>query len=367
MDDHGRREGRSTMSASGSTEARRPTPWALIVPTGLAVGAIAVVVVLLTSGQPHPVASAPMPLASSPATVSPAPRAPVTPSSGSTLPSAATTAPPTAVPLAPFDGEAALKHVIALAGIGVRKGGTVNEHKGADYIAGQLRQWGYEPVIQTFKLPNGTTSRNVVARAKGESGRALVLGAHMDSKKPSPGANDNASGCGALLEIARDISARRLYASVDFVFFGTEEMVDANRAHHHYGSRYYVRSLSSSERAAISGMVSVDMIGTGSRFVSRTMGTGPQGLSNLLVRMAKKRGMPASYLKDPSAAGWSDHEAFERVGIPVSWIEWQTDPLYHTAKDTAGHVRSVRLKSTGQLVLDFVAGATETTLSGLRR
>jgi hypothetical protein len=273
------------------------------------------------------------------------------------------------VPLAPakFDGARALKDITALAKIGVRKSGTANERLGADLIVRHLRAMGYEPEVRTFKLPNGSTSRNVVARASGESTRVIVLGAHMDSKKPSPGANDNASGCAALLEIARNIAGRPLYASVEFDFFGAEEAVDSNPNHHHYGSRRYVKSMSAAQRKAVSGMISLDMIGVGSKLVTRTMGIGPKSLSNLLAARAKSSGFTLSYLRDPSGIGYSDHEPFERIGIPVSWMEWRNDPNYHTTRDTANRVSAAKVARAGQLVLAFVLDADEAMLARLRR
>jgi hypothetical protein len=288
------------------------------------------------------------------------------PTQESATPSVDPTAP---VPLAPakFDGARALKDVTALAKIGIRKSGTTNERLGADLIVRRLRAMGYHPEVRTFKLPSGATSRDVVARASGESTRVIVLGAHMDSKKPSPGANDNASGCAALLEIARNVAGRPLYASVEFVFFGAEEAVDKNPDHHHYGSRRYVRSMSAAQRKAVSGMISLDMIGVGSKLVTRTMGIGPRSLSNLLAARAKSSGFTLSYLRDPSGIGYSDHEPFERIGIPVSWMEWRNDPNYHTIRDTANRVSAAKVARAGQLVLDFVLDADEAMLVRLRR
>lgn len=287
-------------------------------------------------------------------TVTPTPSAESTPA-----------AEPTRTAAARFSGSAALADIVALAKIGVRQGGSENERLGAELIASRLRSMGYDPEIREFALPNGKTSRNVVARAKGDSSRVILLGAHMDSKRPSPGANDNASGCAALLEIARNVAGRQHYATIEYVFFGNEEMIDSNPDHHHYGSRHFAKTLSPAELKAIDAMISIDMIGTGSTMVSRTMGIGPRTLSNLLVRRAKAAGVQLSYLRDPSVAGWSDHEPFERLGIPVSWIEWRNDPNYHTARDTADRVIKSRLKRAGQLALDFVLDADEATLKGL--
>ncbi len=300
--------------------------------------------------------------ASIPATPAP------TPASPSPSPTPASPSPsPTPSARASFDPARALVDIRALEKIGVRNGGSRNELRAASYLAGRLRSMGYSVTIEKVPLPHGRTSRNVLARRIGYSRRTLVLGAHMDSKKPSPGANDNGSGCAAILEIARSVAGREPTATIQFVFFGCEEMVDSNPNHHHYGSRFRVASLTAAQRASTAGMISVDMIGVGHKLVSRNMRRGPQGLSRLLVRRAAARGLAMSYLKDPSAAGWSDHEPFERAGIPVSWVEWRDDPNYHTVRDTSGRVKPALLRKIGQLLLDFVLEADDATLAGLRR
>jgi len=66
-----------------------------------------------------------------------------------------------------------------------------------------------------------------------------VVGAHYDSINKhggSPGANDNASGVGVILEAARVLKRADLPYVVEFVAFGAEESVDGNLAHQHYGS-----------------------------------------------------------------------------------------------------------------------------------
>lgn len=273
---------------------------------------------------------------------------------------------PPSPPLQKIDGAAILAEIRILEGFGVRQGGSDAEARAADYIVGRLSEFGYQPVIEQFPLPNGRTSRNVVARLPGTHGRRIILGAHMDSKPPSLGANDNASGCAALLEIARVTAAQKPFAGIEFVFFGSEEMIDKVADHHHYGSRFHVAATSLSDQQAVSAMVSLDMIGYGTTFVVRNMGLGSQALSTHLIRQANSLGIGASYLRDKSPVGNSDHEAFEKAGIPAAWIEWRDDPVYHTAKDVSGHVRPGLAASAGQLTLDFVMQANEATLGALR-
>src|SRR5687768_11229981 len=89
-------------------------------------------------------------------------------------------------------------HVQALTG--VRKGGSAAERRAAEYVARQLSACGYSLEWQEVPLPGGKRSLNLVA-TRGQ-GLTYLVGAHLDSKPPSPGANDNASGVAACLEVA---------------------------------------------------------------------------------------------------------------------------------------------------------------------
>jgi len=271
-------------------------------------------------------------------------------------------------PLTPpaFGAANAMADVRALEAFGVRAAGSDAERKAADYLMARLTQMGYSPVVlEIVPLPNGRVSHNVSARSVGTSPHLVVLGAHLDSKPPSPGANDNATGCGALLEIARILAEQPVTPQVEFIFFGAEETIDGNPDHHHFGSRERVANLNAAERARIAGMISVDMIGYGPDFVVRTMQRGPQSMRELLLAQAKASGVDLMYLKDPGATGWSDHEAYELAGIPAAWIEWRDDPVYHTAKDTSGHIKPEKVRVAGQLVLDVLRGLDEDALNEL--
>ncbi len=271
-------------------------------------------------------------------------------------------------PLSPqaFDATNAMVEVRALEAFGVRTAGSEAERQAVDYIAARLSKLGYSAVvIGDVPLPNGRVSHNVSARSDGTSSRMIVLGAHVDSKAPSPGANDNATGCGALLEIARILAQQPVTPRVEFVFFGAEEAIDKDPNHHHFGSRTRVAKLTDAERADIAGMVSVDMIGYGPDFAARTMLRGPRSMADLLLATSKATHAGLTFLKDPGETGWSDHEAYELAGIPAVWIEWRDDPVYHTAKDTSAHIRPEKVRIAGQLVLDVLRGLDEDALEAL--
>ena len=76
----------------------------------------------------------------------------------------------------------------------------------------------------------------------------LAVGAHLDTVPTSPGAEDNASGIGALLAVAEAAAERRTRLPVVLIAFGAEEPRGRGDDDHQYGSRAYVASLTADER-----------------------------------------------------------------------------------------------------------------------
>ncbi len=94
----------------------------------------------------------------------------------------------------------------------------------ADYIEAQWRAEGYAVRRQVYEV-SGVASANLEASLAGEArpDEVLVVGAHYDTVPGSPGANDNASGVAALLEIARALRTLRPSLTLRFVAFVNEE------------------------------------------------------------------------------------------------------------------------------------------------
>lgn len=248
-------------------------------------------------------------------------------------------------------------HVNQLAGgIGPREAGTSNEHKAAEYIKGELTKYGYAVTRQSFKLPNGRISYNLIGSRPGiAADKKIILGSHYDSKSGSPGANDNASGSSVLLEMTKYYRYKNTNAGLIFAFFGSEEKVGANSADHHFGSRYYVRSMSAIEKSQTIGMINIDMIGVGSTFHVRSMQKGPMTLVNEMLTFARKNRYGLYFLKDTGRTGMGDHEPFELAGIPVAWLQWRSDPNYHTKNDTYSRIQWNKVDTVARLINGFLS------------
>ena len=142
-----------------------------------------------------------------------------------------------------------------------RGSGTNYERVAAEYIGSQFRQFGLDPggdtddagnktYVQRVPLNSGIvpgeqrSTWNAIGVLKGtQPGEAIMLSAHLDhlgvdesltGDKIFNGADDDASGCVAVLELARVLtSGKRPRRTIYFVCFGSEERGG-------YGSRHFI-------------------------------------------------------------------------------------------------------------------------------
>jgi len=93
-----------------------------------------------------------------------------------------------------------------------------------EYIERAWRAQGYAVTRQEYRVGGEQWANlEVTRRSHSKPGAMVLVGAHYDSVIGCPGANDNATGVAALLEIARSLTAGEPAASVRFVAFVNEE------------------------------------------------------------------------------------------------------------------------------------------------
>src|SRR5919205_1172673 len=88
-----------------------------------------------------------------------------------------------------------------------REPGTPGAEGAVRWLLEQLRPYGFRPRVDRFRADVAGRGRlafaNVVVTAPGRSDSTIVVVAHRDNIGTSPGADDNASGTAALIELAR--------------------------------------------------------------------------------------------------------------------------------------------------------------------
>src|SRR5262249_51776650 len=117
-------------------------------------------------------------------------------------------------------------HVRVLAGlIGERNMARYAQlQRAGDYITSCFESEGFLVGEQSFAAGNRAV-RNLETEisSRNDSTATLVVGAHYDSAHGSPGANDNATGVAALLELARLLRHSKPGLRIRFVAFVNEE------------------------------------------------------------------------------------------------------------------------------------------------
>ena len=139
----------------------------------------------------------------------------------------------------------------------------------------------------------GVKWKNVVAMIPGSvhPEEVVILCAHLDSKSEkrlayAPGADDNASGCAAVLEAIRILSEHTFEKSIKFVFFSREE-------NGWEGSAAYVQTIDN-YRGKIEAVLNLDMIAYGddSEDIDLVTRPGYAWLSSEIDALAQTYGLP---------------------------------------------------------------------------
>jgi hypothetical protein len=250
--------------------------------------------------------------------------------------------------------------------IGPRPGTTRAFHEAAEWVADELRAMGWDVAQQSFPVPAGTSHAGPTEGLPVEAGRStnviasrgrlvpgepwLLVGAHLDTVPTSPGAEDNASGVGALLAVAEAVGDRRTRLPVVLVAFGAEEPRGPTDDDHHYGSRAYVAELTGPERRSLRGMVALDRVGQRG---SMPVGSADPGdpLVDELVEAARRVGVPVLV---ESGQRSSDHWSFVRAGLPGVRIGSIPYAGYHSPADAPAGVDPVAVRDVARIVVRWL-------------
>ena len=206
---------------------------------------------------------------------------------------------------------------------------------------------------------------NVIGYLNNGAPNTIIIGAHYDHlghgedgnsmlrndiTQIHNGADDNASGTAAVIELAKMLKNSKLKSNnYLFITFSAEELGL-------FGSKYFAEH-PTIDLSTVDYMINLDMVG---RLADSTksltiggVGTSPSW-GNVLASV------PNKYLiikYDSSGVGPSDHTSFYRKNIPVLFFFTGLHPDYHKPTDDAN-----KINYTGELmILNYLVGIVERT------
>jgi len=139
--------------------------------------------------------------------------------------------------------------------IGPRYTGSENCKKAANYIFDEFKKIGLDVKIEPWRYLQ-YNCQNVVATLNGsdpDSDAVIIISAHYDTVKNTPGANDDGTGVSAILSIANIFSKYLFKHTIKFIAFSGEE-IGALGAH-----AYVKKAYENNEN--IIAVLDIDMIG----------------------------------------------------------------------------------------------------------
>jgi len=197
-----------------------------------------------------------------------------------------------------------------------------------------------------------TTSQNLVGEIPGRRPDlpVVLLGAHHDTQCNNTGADDNASGVVALLELAAVLARKKPRRAIRLVSFGAEEQLSV-------GSACYVKA-HRREMSTIGAVLNLDSISSplGHHWLIRA-GTAPFG--QWLSRQLRRDGLDT--VERSATIPFADHFPFSVFGVPAvtfmrpnmnSGMRWQ----HHSSQDDLSNVSLPEITR----VIQAVAAVTTT-------
>ena len=236
------------------------------------------------------------------------------------------------------DAGAAYDFARSLALAGPRPAASAAERRAHARVEERFRAAGLRIGHDRFTVPIASppgTSQNVLGIRDGRSDCLRVLMAHTDSAPPAPGADDNASGVGALVALAASVGAGpQPRCDTWFVATGSEERPYTRQADH-LGALALTRRLQRYRRTSdLRFGLSLDEVGRGRTFWLRSQASAPRAsVERSLLAAARTAGVSVRWVRDGSDSN-SDHRELERAGMRAMKLGVPDDACRHTACDT---------------------------------
>ena len=252
--------------------------------------------------------------------------------------------------------------------------GTAGLARAGAYIREGFTRAGLQTSFQDFTIPadapavlhtalGGTATRNVVAILRGASptlrGEVVVIGAHYDhlglggfgamdpdsTGRVHNGADDNASGTAALLEVARLLARRHPARTIVFVAFSGEELGTL-------GSSFFVQHPLPQPVDSIYAMLNMDMVG---RLRSARLLALGSATAKEFPALLDSLNTPPRFDLRASGDGWgpSDHAVFFAARRPVLHFFTDLHDDYHRSTDDWDKINASGIAQVARFVGDL--------------
>ena len=250
-----------------------------------------------------------------------------------------------------------------------RKPGNPGNFIAVSFIKKEFESYGLETHLQkftyTFRWRVGLIrwrtveieTMNVIGVLKGTSDKHVVIGAHMDhlgvdgDGDAYNGADDNASGTTAILELAEAFgkSDARPKDTIVFIAFNAEELGLL-------GSKHYVSDpLLPLDDCKL--MINLDMVG---RLRGTTVTAQGGNLSRSVTQLVDKLDDDYPFDVNITVPGnRSDHAPFNWNGVPVLFFHTGTHPQYHRTTDDSDLINYEGLVNIAKFVKDLTVEVTK--------
>jgi Zn-dependent M28 family amino/carboxypeptidase len=232
-------------------------------------------------------------------------------------------------------------------------------HAAADYIRSEWLAQGYAVNSQCYQAREVESENLEISRpGKTRPQEIVLVGAHYDTVEGSPGADDNASGIAALLELSHLFASVETERTLRFVAFTNEEPPFFFWGR--MGSAVYAET-AKARGEDIRLMISLEMLGSYSdrpgsqgyppflkhfypdrgNFIAMVSNRASrEELRQLVAAFQAHSDFPVESLATfefvPGVA-WSDHLSFWRQGYPAMMVTdtaFYRNAAYHSAADT---------------------------------
>ncbi len=269
-----------------------------------------------------------------------------------------------------------MDHLASLVEMGPHPSGSENIKRIQIYIKENIAQAGLQIREDRFtaSTPFGAKEMvNIIAIRPGKVRDIIAIGAHYETKFFSDftfvGANDNCSGTGLLLELARVISVIE-DPSPEFTYWfifldGEEAFLKWTESDSLYGSRHLVQKLrENGEIYSIKAFILLDMIGDKDLNLC-VESNSSAWLTKIIWETAKELGYEKIFLEKKTMI-IDDHIPFLNAGISsIDLIDFtyggNNSPgfYWHTPHDTLDKVSQKSLEIVGRVVLKSLPSIEE--------